>query len=73
MAEKLKVDGLTYGMQDDGLGYKRFVEDPDFIPYEVEEEAMAMGMDMDDPRNRAMVRQMVIIDPDAFGDWMRDQ
>ncbi len=72
MPGKLKVDGLVYGMQDDGAGYLRFVVDPDFIPMEVEDEAAFMGMDLDDPEQRRYVRSMVIMDPDMFGDWLRD-
>lgn len=71
MAE-LRVDGIRYGMQDDLVGYGRFVEDPDFIPYEVEAEAEVMGMDMSDPETRKLVREMVIADPDMLGDWMRE-
>lgn len=70
---ELRVDGLRYGMQDDVEGHRLFVEDPDFLPYEVEEEAESMGMDMDDPQARKVVREMVISDPDCLGDWMREQ
>ncbi len=45
-----------YGMVNDEAGIKRFEEDPDFVPFEVEEEAEAMGMDMDDPQQRAWLR-----------------
>ncbi len=75
MVLKVEHEGqmLVYGMQDDGAGYRRFVEDPDFLPYEVVEEAGFMGMDMSDPIQRSYIRGMVISDPDMCGDWIRSQ
>ncbi len=60
-----------YGMPEDGKGMNLFIEDPEFIPFEVEEEARSMNMDMEDPEVRKYVRSMVISDPDCMGDWDR--
>ena len=55
------------------LTQKWMADNPGEIPYEWEEEAETMGLDMSDDAHRAMVLDMLATDDDALGDWDRYQ
>ncbi len=48
-------------------------DDPEFLPEEVAAEAEEFCLDPDDPATRAALRDILMDDPDLFGDWDRYQ
>ena len=49
---------------------KKWLKDnPNELPSLVDEEARSMGADTSNPEMRAMIRELIEMDPDLFGDF----
>lgn len=48
---------------------ERIQNDPGFLPEIAETEAREANIDTDDPRLRGVMRDLLLVDPDLFGDW----